>query len=78
MNPWIVLIILIVLFPVVMYFANKDIEKQNKKVEDHYKMMETKRQAEYEALQKEAERDAEIDAKLEKIREEYKAQNNSD
>ena len=78
MNPWIVLIILIVLFPIVMYFANKDIEKQNKKVEDHYKMLEAKRQAEYEALQKEAERDAEIDAKLEKIREEYKAQNNSD
>lgn len=77
MNPWIVLIILIVLFPVVMYFANKDIEKQNKKVEDHYKMMEAKRQAEYEALQKEAERDAEIETKLDKIKQEYN-QNNSD
>ena len=77
MNPWIVLIILIVLFPVVMYFANKDIEKQNKKVEDHYKMMEAKRQAEYEALQKEADRDAAIEAKLDKIKQEYH-QNNSD
>lgn len=77
MNPWIVLIILIVLFPVVMYFANKNIEKQNKKVEDHYKMMEAKRQAEYEALQKEAERDAVIEAKLDKIKQEYN-QNNSD
>jgi len=77
MNPWIGLIILIILFPIVMYFANKDIEKQNKKIEDHYKKMEDKRQVEYDALVKEAGREKKIDAKLEKIKQEYQ-NNNSD
>lgn len=75
MNPWIVLVILIILFPIVMYFANKDIEKQNKKVEDHYKNLEYKRKAELYDLLMEAERDAEIKAKLEKMQEEYKENN---
>lgn len=75
MNPWIVLVILIILFPIVMYFANKDIEKQNKKVEDHYKNLEYKRKAELYDLLMEAERDAEIKAKLEKMNEEYKENN---
>lgn len=75
MNPWIVLVILIILFPIVMYFANKDIEKQNKKVEDHYKNLEYKRKAELYDLLMEAERDAEIKAKLEKMNEEYQKDN---
>lgn len=77
MNPWIGLIILIVLFPIVMYIAQKDIDKQNKKVEEHYKNLEYKRKAELYDLLMEAERDAEIEAKLEKMQEEHQ-NNNSD
>lgn len=75
MNPWIGLIILIVLFPIVMYIAKKDIEKQNKKVEDHYKNLEYKRKAELYDLLMKAERDAEIKAKLEKMNKEYQKDN---
>ena len=75
MNPWIVLILLILLFPIVMYLAIKDIDKQRKKEEEYYKNLEYKRKAELYDLLQEAERDAEIEAKLEKMREEYKKNN---
>lgn len=77
MNPWIVLVLLILFFPVVMYLATKDIDKQRKKEEEYYKNLEYKRKAELYDLLMEAERDAEIEAKLEKMREENK-QNNPD
>ena len=78
MNPWIGLVLLILLYPIVKYLAIKDIDKQRKKEDEYYKNLEAKRKAEYYDLLKEAERDAEIDAKLEKIHEEYKTQNNPD
>lgn len=44
MNPWIVLVILILLYPVVMYLANKNIDKQRKKQEEYYKKREAERE----------------------------------
>lgn len=50
MNPWIVLVILIILFPIVMYCANKDIEKQRKKREEYYKKREAEREEEFKKM----------------------------
>lgn len=72
MNLWIVLLILIVLYPVAWYFVHKDADKQRKKEEEYYKDLEYKRKSELYDLLQEAERDAEIEAKLKKMREEYK------
>lgn len=67
----------LIISKILMGIANIFSEKQNKKVEEHYKNLEYKRKAELYDLLKEAERDAEIEAKLDKIKQEYN-QNNSD
>ncbi|MBO6100534.1 MAG: hypothetical protein J6P07_04275 [Spirochaetaceae bacterium] len=67
----------LIISKILMGIANIFSEKQNKKVEEYYKNLEYKRKAELYDLLKEAERDAEIEAKLDKIKQEYN-QNNSD
>jgi len=70
------LVLIFIIGPILWILVVWDINRHNKKIEDHYKMMEAKRKAEYEELEQQAKRDAEIEAKLEKIREEYKATHN--
>ena len=67
----------LIISKILMGIANIFSEKQNKKVEEYYKNLEYKRKAELYDLLKEAERDAEIEAKLDKIKQEYN-QTNSD
>lgn len=68
----------LILSKIFLAIAGWDINRQHKKEQERYKMYEAKRKAEYEEMVRQAERDAATEAKLKKMREEYKAQNKTD